>query len=67
MVWFGTSTPQSAHHLFPDATIVWTHRDPAAVVASFCSLIEAGMAITLRPLDLPGLGATFRVYLPVHP
>ncbi len=46
-------------HVFPDATIVWTHRDPAAVVASFCSLIEHGMAITLRPLDLPGLGATW--------
>ncbi|MEH0418114.1 sulfotransferase family protein [Streptomyces sp. B21-083] len=45
--------------VFPDATIVWTHRDPAAVVASFCSLIEHGMAITLRPLDLPGLGATW--------
>ncbi|MFC4507534.1 MULTISPECIES: sulfotransferase family protein [Streptomyces] len=45
--------------VFPDATIVWTHRDPAAVVPSFCSLIEHGMAITLRPLDLHGLGATW--------
>ncbi|MER6957681.1 MULTISPECIES: sulfotransferase [unclassified Streptomyces] len=45
--------------VFPDATLVWTHRDPAAVVASFCSLIEHGMAITLRPLDLHGLGATW--------
>ncbi|WP_329221524.1 sulfotransferase [Streptomyces sp. NBC_01485] len=45
--------------VFPDATLVWTHRDPAAVVASFCSLIEHGMAITLRPVDLPGLGATW--------
>ncbi|MGW2047902.1 sulfotransferase family protein [Streptomyces sp. NPDC001858] len=45
--------------VFPDATLVWTHREPAAVVASFCSLIEHGMAITLRPLDLHGLGATW--------
>ncbi len=45
--------------VFPDATIVWTHRDPVAVVASFCSLVEHGMAITLRPLDLPGIGATW--------
>lgn len=26
--------------VFPDATFVWTHRDPAAVVGSSCSLIE---------------------------
>lgn len=26
--------------LFPDATFVWTHRDPATVVASTCSLVE---------------------------
>ncbi|MFF4589924.1 sulfotransferase family protein [Streptomyces sp. NPDC001388] len=45
--------------VFPDATIVWTHRDPAAVVPSFCSLIEHGMALTLRPLDLHELGATW--------
>lgn len=45
--------------VFPDATLVWTHRDPAAVVASFCSLIEHGMAITARPLDLHELGATW--------
>ncbi|MFJ8110754.1 sulfotransferase family protein [Streptomyces sp. NPDC096132] len=45
--------------VFPDATIVWTHRDPAAVVPSFCSLIEHGMALTLDPLDLRELGATW--------
>lgn len=26
--------------VFPDATFVWTHRDPATVVASACSLVE---------------------------
>ncbi|MFF3939842.1 sulfotransferase family protein [Streptomyces phaeofaciens] len=49
--------------VFPDATIVWTHRDPAAVVPSFCSLIEHGMALTLRPLDLHALGATWLALL----
>lgn len=45
--------------VFPDATIVWTHRDPVAVVPSFCSLVEHGMAITVRPLDLHAIGATW--------
>ncbi|WP_086561180.1 sulfotransferase family protein [Streptomyces africanus] len=45
--------------VFPDATIVWCHRDPVTVVASFCSLIEHGMAVSSRPLDLPGIGATW--------
>ncbi|MFI5552722.1 sulfotransferase family protein [Streptomyces sp. NPDC051738] len=44
---------------FPDATIVWCHRDPVTAVASFCSLIEHGMAVSSRPLDLPGIGATW--------
>ena len=26
--------------VFPDATFVWTHRDPASVVGSSCSLVE---------------------------
>ncbi|WP_200303431.1 sulfotransferase family protein [Streptomyces adelaidensis] len=43
--------------VFPDATIVWTHRDPATVVASFCSLVEQGMTGTLSPLDPHRLGA----------
>jgi hypothetical protein len=44
---------------FPDATIVWTHRDPATAVASFCSLVEHGMSVSNRPLDLHGIGATW--------
>ncbi|MBO0608862.1 sulfotransferase family protein [Myceligenerans salitolerans] len=31
--------------VFPDATFVWTHRDPASVVASACSLVETGWAM----------------------
>ncbi len=45
--------------VFPDATIVWCHRDPVTAVASFCSLIEHGMAVSSRPLDLAGIGATW--------
>jgi hypothetical protein len=45
--------------VFPDATIVWTHRDPVTVVASFCSLVEHGMALSTRPVDLHGIGATW--------
>lgn len=45
--------------VFPDATLVWTHRDPVTVVASFCSLIEHGMAVSTRPVDLHGIGATW--------
>ncbi|MCF1599111.1 sulfotransferase family protein [Streptomyces muensis] len=47
------------HKVFPDATIVWCHRDPVTAVASFCSLIEHGMAVSTRPLDLHGIGATW--------
>lgn len=47
------------HAVFPDATIVWCHRDPVTAVASFCSLIEHGMAVSTRPLDLHGIGATW--------
>lgn len=45
--------------VFPDATLVWTHRDPATAVASFCSLVECGMAISRRRIDLHALGATW--------
>ncbi|MGW1955511.1 sulfotransferase family protein [Streptomyces sp. NPDC001920] len=45
--------------VFPDATIVWCHRDPVTAVASFCSLIEHGMAVSTRPLDLAGIGTTW--------
>ena len=36
--------------LFPDATIVWTHRDPVTVVGSICSLVETSRAMHLRRL-----------------
>ncbi|KOG28761.1 sulfotransferase family protein [Streptomyces resistomycificus] len=45
--------------VFPDATLVWTHRDPVTAVASFCSLVECGMALSRRTVDLHALGATW--------
>jgi sulfotransferase family protein len=42
--------------VFPDATIVWTHRDPAAVLPSWCSLTEVTMALHNRRVDLRLLG-----------
>ncbi|WP_105974977.1 sulfotransferase family protein [Streptomyces geranii] len=45
--------------VFPDATLVWTHRDPATAVASFCSLVECGMDLSRRTTDLHALGATW--------
>ncbi|MCC3762604.1 sulfotransferase [Glycomyces sp. TRM65418] len=35
---------------FPDATIVWTHRDPVTVMGSICSLVETSRAMHLRRL-----------------
>jgi hypothetical protein len=35
---------------FPDATLVWTHRDPVTVMGSICSLIETSRGMHLRRL-----------------
>ncbi|GAA1865997.1 sulfotransferase [Myceligenerans crystallogenes] len=37
--------------VFPDATFVWTHRDPSSVVASACSLVETGWAMYQKDPD----------------
>ena len=42
--------------VFPDATIVWTHRDPAVALASWCSLTEVNMRLHNRRVDLFQLG-----------
>ena len=42
--------------VFPDATIVWTHRDPAVALASWCSLTEVNMSMHNRRVDLAQLG-----------
>ena len=56
---FHTANLDALMEVFPDATLVWTHRDPAAAVASFCSLVEVGMVISRREVDLRRLGATW--------
>lgn len=41
---------------FPDANVVWTHRDPAQALASWCSFTEAVMSLHNRRIDLEQLG-----------
>jgi len=43
--------------VFPDATIVHCHRDPAVVVPSFASLLEAGRRMGSDHIDLHEIGA----------
>lgn len=44
---------------FPDAQVVWTHRDPATVLGSMCSLSEATMSVHVRGPDLHQIGRTW--------
>lgn len=43
--------------VFPDATIVWTDRDPVVALTSWCSLVEATMRLQNARVDLPRIGA----------
>ena len=45
--------------VYPDARLVMTHRDPAEVVGSCCSLIKYVRAIYSDEVDLKGIGASF--------
>jgi hypothetical protein len=47
------------HEAYPDARLVMTHRDPAEVVGSICSLIKYVRAIYSDNVDLKGIGETF--------
>jgi len=42
---------------YPDAIFVWTHRDPAAVLPSVCSLIATVRGMTSDTVDCIALGA----------
>ncbi|MCH7232284.1 sulfotransferase [Glycomyces sp. L485] len=44
---------------FPDAVIVWIHRDPVTVIGSLCSLVETSMALHVRGPDLHRIGSTW--------
>jgi hypothetical protein len=45
--------------VYPDAQLVMTHRDPAEVVGSCCSLIRYSRQIFSDDVDLEGIGRTF--------
>ncbi|WP_100445372.1 sulfotransferase family protein [Glycomyces xiaoerkulensis] len=45
--------------VFPDAQIVWTHRDPATVMGSMCSLAETTMSVHVARPDLHRIGSTW--------
>lgn len=42
--------------VFPDATFVWTHRDPATVIGSFCSLVETFWRMYQHDVDREVIG-----------
>ncbi|WP_460497631.1 sulfotransferase family protein [Glycomyces tarimensis] len=42
--------------VFPDAKIMWTHRDPNTVMGSWCSLMETGMALCNRSYNPHDIG-----------
>jgi hypothetical protein len=44
---------------YPDAQLVMTHRDPAEVVGSICSLIRYVRAVFSDEIDLKGIGESF--------
>ena len=46
---------------YPDALFVWTHRDPAVVVPSACSLTSFMRTLTSGPTDLHEFGRTWAV------
>lgn len=43
--------------VFPDACIVWTHRDPYDTVASYCSLMSLQWRNLFGKIDRPAIGA----------
>jgi hypothetical protein len=52
------------HATFPDATIVWTHRNPVECIASACSLYETLMKISVDSwtIDKKALGKAVMEY-----
>lgn len=62
--WILTS-PTHLRHLpvlldvFPDATILWTHRDPVSAIGSLCSMVEATQRLHVADPDLRAIGRTW--------
>ena len=56
-------TPQHMEHfeelftVFPDATVIQTHRDPTRVVASFCSMVAHAYGVFSDEIDPCEIGA----------
>jgi hypothetical protein len=46
--------------VFPDACVVWTHRDPVASVASYCSLSSLQRRMLYGYIDREGIGRHIR-------
>ncbi|MEU5874174.1 sulfotransferase [Glycomyces sp. NPDC047369] len=42
--------------IFPDAVIVWLHRDPMTLMSSMCSLVETAQRVHVRRPDLHAIG-----------
>jgi hypothetical protein len=50
------SDMDTIRHVFPDATFVWTHRDPVTVIGSFASLLETLQAMIQYEVDPEVIG-----------
>ncbi|MFJ3405409.1 sulfotransferase family protein [Promicromonospora sp. NPDC090134] len=50
------SDMDTIRHVFPDATFVWTHRDPVTVIGSFASLLETLQAMVQHEVDPEVIG-----------
>lgn len=42
--------------VYPDARLIWTHRDPLTATSSFCSLIKTGHSSFMGTVDRPWIG-----------
>lgn len=46
-------------HVFPDAQVIHTHRDPVVTVASFCSMVAHGHGVFSDQVESHEIGATW--------
>lgn len=54
------------HKMYPDARVIWTHRDPYATVSSLISMISKAEMLTLRESDVEHLKRTYPNQLAEH-
>lgn len=53
---FHLGTLDALLRVFPDAVIVWTHRDPVVALSSWCSFVEVIMGLHNRRVDRHEIG-----------